>query len=167
VVRVNKTGFIRFLVLLIPPIIAVSGTAAPLRLSEPVVSTPSHETFGAPVDDSLAVHALADVMTQPDAYAEQVIAVRSRVGRVCQKKGCFFVAQAGPHAVRVSFKDYGFFVPTDIGGRTVVLVGSLIKRQVSKDEAEHFSEDLGGAGGEVRSGDVYEIVATSVRVPRL
>ena len=67
--------------------------------------------------------------------------------------------------LRVSFKDYGFFVPTDISGRRVTMVGELVEREISEDQAEHMSEDLGEEGA-MQAGVVYEIVATSVRVPR-
>ena len=67
--------------------------------------------------------------------------------------------------LRVSFVDYSFFVPTDISGRRVTLVGELVRVERSDEQAEHMSEDL-GSNAAVESGVVYEIVATSVRVPR-
>ena len=100
------------------------------------------------------------------AWVGQSVRVVANVSQVCQKKGCFFIAREGPSIVRVSFKDYGFFVPTDIGGKRVALNGEVVAREVSRDEASHYAEDLGTAEGPVKPGMAYEIVATSVRVPR-
>ena len=75
------------------------------------------------------------------------------------------MAQEGPATIRVAFKDYGFFVPTDIAGKTVTLAGTLKKRELSAEEADHYSKDLDDEGS-VRAGSTYEIVATAVRVPR-
>jgi len=68
--------------------------------------------------------------------------------------------------MRISFKDYGFFVPTDISGKRVTFTGEVVAREVTVDEAAHYAEDLGATDSAVAPGKVYEIVATSVRVPR-
>ena len=40
---------------------------------------------------------------------------------VCTKKGCWMKLDMGNNnAVRVTFKDYGFFVPTDASGEVIV-----------------------------------------------
>ena len=68
--------------------------------------------------------------------------------------------------MRVSFKDYGFFVPTDISGKRVEFTGEVVAREMTAEEAEHYAEDLGTEEPPVEPGMVYEIVATAVRVPR-
>ncbi len=137
-----------------------------IRLSEPVSANELTETFGnAPVeiDETTAVD-LAELLDGAESLLGKSVVVNTRVAKVCQKKGCFFIAQQGALSVRVSFKDYGFFVPTDSGGKEVLLLGELVRKEVSEAEARHFSEDLGGA--EVAAGKRYEIVASAVRVPR-
>lgn len=143
---------------------AWAGDAGVIRLSEPVEATDEYETFGAPLP-AADVMRLAAVIEDADRYANTDVQITTRVKQVCQKKGCFFVAQDGPHVARVSFKDYGFFVPTDISGRTVTLHGVLKRKELSEAQAEHFNEDAGKPGA-FRSGPEYEIVAISVRVPR-
>ena len=137
-----------------------------IRLSEPVAQTADSESFGAPLDESVAVVPLAKIASDGGSYVGQSVRVVARVAQVCQKKGCFFIAQEGDSVVRISFKDYGFFVPTDISGKRVAFVGEVIARDLTADEAEHFAEDLGGDAAPMEPGKVYEIVATSVRVPR-
>ena len=152
-------------------VLACAGTAmadeeaAVIRLSEPVESTEDYETFGVPLDETLTGVTLTALVEGGDDFVGEPVLVTARVSQVCQKKGCFFIAQEGSTVLRVSFKDYGFFVPTDISGRRVTMSGELIRREVSEEQAAHMSEDLGEAGA-MQAGVVYEIVATSVRVPR-
>jgi hypothetical protein len=137
-----------------------------IRLSEPVEQTADFETFGELLDDSLPMVALEELASDGGDYVGQPIRVIARVSEVCQKKGCFFIAQEGSSVMRISFKDYGFFVPTDISGKRVTFTGEVVAREITVDEAAHYAEDLGGADSPVMPGKVYEIVATSVRVPR-
>ena len=112
------------------------------RLSEPVEVTPAR----ARLTEDIAVR------------------VEARISQVCQKKGCFMIASAGDRAVRISFKDYSFFVPTDTSGKTVTLTGTLIQRELSEKQAAHFREDAGT--DTIQAGKVYEIVANAVSIPR-
>jgi len=137
-----------------------------IRLSEPVEQTADTESFGAPLDESVQAVSLEVLASDGDNYVGQSVRVVARVAQVCQKKGCFFIAQEGSSVVRVSFKDYGFFVPSDISGKRVTFVGEVVTREVTADEAAHYAEDLGTEAVPVEPGKVYEIVATSVRVPR-
>ena len=137
-----------------------------VRLSDPVEQTADSESFGASLDESVPAVSLGEIASDGGTYVGQSVRVIARVAEVCQKKGCFFIAQEGDSVVRISFKDYGFFVPTDISGKRVALVGEVVAREVTSDEAAHYAEDLGAASTAVKPGKVYEIVATSVRVPR-
>ena len=102
-----------------------------IRLSEPVASDAHSETFGAVPDASLPRLSLAELMADADAHVGEARLIETRVGQVCQKKGCFFMAIDGDLALRVSFRNYGFFVPTDTGGKTVMLAGELVSRERS------------------------------------
>ena len=135
----------------------------PIRLSEPVHADANAEVFGAPLDERLPLRRLTDLVANAGSELGVPVRVTVRVEKVCQKKGCFFVATDGDTTVRVSFRDYGFFVPTDIGGRTVTLAGELVQMTHTEAQAEHLSAD---AGTTITPGPVYELVADSVRVPR-
>ena len=44
---------------------------------------------------------------------------------VCKKKGCWMkVEKSDGTLMRVTFKDYGFFVPKDIAGKNVIIEGT-------------------------------------------
>ncbi len=145
---------------------SVSFGGEAVRLSEPVAVTAEHETFGALLPEGVAATSLASVMDSPEDHVGSTVVVNTRVDKVCQKKGCFFIAQDGESMVRVSFVDYSFFVPTDIAGKQVTLAGELKPRDLTEAEAAHYREDVGGPSGGMEAGLVYEIVATSVQVPR-
>lgn len=135
------------------------------RLSEPVAVTDEAEIFGAPLDTDAEPTTLAALLDSPGDYVDTAVRVEARISQVCQKKGCFMIASTGDKSVRISFKDYGFFVPTDTGGKTVTLTGTVIERQLSEEQAAHFREDAGGSAS-IQAGKVYEIVADAVSVPR-
>lgn len=137
-----------------------------IRLSEPVEVTDTHETFGAAMPEATEPVALAALVAQHEEYADKSVVVVARVSQVCQKKGCFFVAKDGATTVRVSFKDYSFFVPTDISGRDVTLVGKLKQVELTEEQAAHLEEDMGSADVAVAPGPQFEIVASAVRIPK-
>ena len=62
---------------------------------------------------------------------------------VCSKKGCWMTLDMGNEkTVRVTFKDYGFFVPTDASGE-VIVNGKAFVNEISVDELRHYAEDAG------------------------
>ena len=136
------------------------------RLSEPVVVTDSYETFGSKLPEGGESLSLGELMSDNQKYLDKEVLVETRIAKVCQKKGCFFVATEGPSTARVTFKDYGFFIPTDSGGKDVVLLGTFSRKSVSKEEAEHYSKDLGEEVASAPEKFEYSIVATSVRIPK-
>ncbi len=155
----------RSIILALLAITMGSTLADVIRLSEPVQSDETSETFGAPIQELPTLVSLADILNEPDKYTRTSFGLEAKVAKVCQKKGCFLIAMQGQETIRIAFKDYGFFVPTNITDRTVTLIGKLTRHEVSPKQAEHFSKDLGEKGS-VKSGISYEIVASSVRVPK-
>ena len=147
-----------------PGIFADEGEAK--RLSEPVAITATHEVFGAMLPDHGTPLSLSDLIKHNDKYQDQEVLLATRIAKVCQKKGCFFVAQEGAATARVSFKDYGFFIPTDSGGKDVVLLGIWSRRSVSKKEAQHYDTDLGETDSSNPERFQYSIVASAVKIPR-
>jgi hypothetical protein len=101
-----------------------------------------------------------------DANVGQTLAVRAPAAEVCQHKGCWMVLTEGSRSIRVTFRDYAFFVPKDIAGKTVVVEGVLSRRLLSADEAKHFDEES-GAGSASAPGprEEWSLVASSVLVP--
>lgn len=167
---IKRRFFLKFAALVVA--LAAAGAslageeAQVIRLSEPVAQTADSETFGSPLDEAVTAVSLEQIAGDGESYVGQSVRVEARVSEVCQKKGCFFIAQQGDSVVRISFKDYAFFVPTDISGKRVTFVGEVVAKEITAEAAEHFAEDLGTDAAPVGPGMAYEIVATSVRVPR-
>src|SRR5210317_1608769 len=78
-----------------------------IRLSEPVEQTADFETFGSLLDEAVPVVALENLAKNGGDFVGRPVRVIARVSEVCQKKGCFFIAQEGISVMRISFKDYG------------------------------------------------------------
>lgn len=134
------------------------------RLSQPVVTDEVSETFGEPLNKNLPKVTLATATSDANYLGKEIL-IESRVGQVCQKKGCFFVAMEGDLAVRVSFKDYSFFIPTDSGNKTVTLAGQVVEVELSEDQLAHFNQDAGNKKLPIHAGKMYEIIASGVRIP--
>ena len=156
----------RLLSTLIYLLITFSVYAETLRLSEPVVQDAQSETFGVELDNSLPKLTMENLVNDSPSHLAKAFQVEARISKVCQKKGCFFIAQQKQHMLRVSFRDYGFFIPTESSGKTVILAGELVQKEVSPEQAAHFKADLKSETEMVKSGVVYEIVADSVKIPR-
>ncbi len=73
-----------------------------------------------------------------------------QVVEVCQKKGCWMKVDMGNGStLRVTFKDYGFFVPKDIVGKTVVFEGQAKVEKVPVETLRHYAEDAGKSQEEI------------------
>lgn len=77
--------------------------------------------------------------------------IEGEVIGVCKKKGCFLtLKRAGQEdPIMVRFKDYGYFVPTDIVGKTVVLEGKAKVKELSVKQLQHNAEDAGKSADEI------------------
>ncbi len=145
----------------------VAGERPVVRLSEPVVATDDYEIFGAAVEPGEDSLPLGEVVANDERYAGREVRVEATVAKVCQKKGCFFIAQDGESVARITFVDYSFFVPTDSGGKTVTIVGTFDRKTLSEGQAKHYAEDAGGDPAAIQGPrSEYSIVAKSVIVPR-
>ena len=142
------------------------GWAEPIRLSSPTAFDSNSETFGQIFDGSKADLDLDTLMQHPSKYLGQQFVLKTSIAKVCQKKGCFFIAQQNQSMLRVSFKDYSFFIPTDSSGKTVLLIGELVEKQVTPAQAAHFSADLNTESVTLKAGKAYEIVASGIQIPR-
>jgi len=146
--------------------LSFTSIADTLRLSEPASQDAQTETFGIKIDCSLPKLTMANLVTDSSSHLAKSFQLEARIAKVCQKKGCFFIAQQGQHILRVSFRDYSFFIPTDSSGKTVTLAGELVEKKLSLEQVAHFKADLESASDVLKPGLVYEIVADSVKIPR-
>ena len=115
-------------------------------------------TIGASAQDSFhgkkikekgAVPAAQLATTMADKK-EMTAKVEGTVESVCKVKGCWMkVNTADGQTMRVSFKDYGFFVPKDIVGKKVIMQGTASQSLTPVDELRHYAEDAGKSKEEI------------------
>lgn len=76
--------------------------------------------------------------------------IEGKVVDVCQKKGCWMTLEMpNGDPMRVTFKDYAFFMPKDIAGKKVVLDGIAKKQTISVETLRHYAEDAKKTPAEV------------------
>lgn len=61
----------------------------------------------------------------------------------CQKSGCWMDVKNGDEVIKVTFKDYKFFVPKDCPGKTAIMEGKAYYETRSVDDLRHFATDGG------------------------
>ncbi len=102
--------------------------------------------FGATIDTSgmISYTALLGQMSQADSVEAKVFGT---ISAVCQAKGCWMsmVSEQDTTGTEmfVDFIDYSFFVPKDIEGKQVVVLGKAKKETTSVEDLKHFAEDEG------------------------
>lgn len=77
--------------------------------------------------------------------------VTAEVQQSCQSKGCWMdVKLEDGSTMKVTFRDYGFFLPVeDLSGKTVVFTGIAKHEVISVDDQRHFAEDAGKSAEEI------------------
>lgn len=89
---------------------------------------------GAPIAPEAKAITIAQLLEQPDNYKKKPVVVEGTVASVCTNMGCWMQLDS----VRVTFKDYGFFVPTDSKGMQARAEGVVKVKTLSKEEADHL-----------------------------
>lgn len=130
------------------------------------IATFAHaEQYGAPIKGTTPL-SLDAAIKQLDTRPKADVLIESKVEAVCVVKGCW-MALTGDAVddVRVTFKDYGFFVPSSIIGKNVLVEGTLERVAMSLDETKHYVKDAGGDPSKVTQPRTeYRIVANGVQV---
>ena len=125
-------------------------------------------TRGEPLAGAPAVQ-LAELLAKPQSHDGQTVRVEGQVRKACQKKGCWMeLASSDKGAgVRVTFKNYGFFVPVDAAGSAARVEGVVKVSELSEDMAKHYEAEGAivprGTDGKPRE---VQLVASGVELRR-
>jgi hypothetical protein len=144
-----------------PPVAAPSAVAAPLI----------PKAFGAPIGAG-PVLSLANVLAAPEQYRDQPITVEGHVRAACTRRGCWMelAPSADPKlpGCRVTFKDYGFFVPTDSAGSQAKVQGTLAVATLPPERVAHLESEGGQFPHKNADGSVNELklIASGVELRR-
>ncbi|HEY0142849.1 MAG TPA: DUF4920 domain-containing protein [Thermoanaerobaculia bacterium] len=124
---------------------------------------------GAPIASDARAIPFAEVLAQPDQYTKTPVVIEGLVEAACTNKGCWMqvVPEAGKSGMRVTFKDYAFFVPKDSKGMAAKMEGVVTVKTLSKEDAEHL-EGEGAKLNRNADGTAREIsfVATGVELKK-
>lgn len=113
----------------------------------------SGEQFGEAINSKGAItyDNLLAKMDNVDSLETKVV---GEVSAVCQMKGCWMNMTTGDATqpeMMIQFKDYGFFMPKDIAGRSVVIDGYAYREVTSVEELRHYAEDAGKSKEEINA----------------
>jgi len=144
---------------------------APAASAAPAPPAKKAERFGQPITAGESA-TLSAVLGSAEQYRDRTVIMEGLVRRACSRKGCWMELAAGSDKAspgcRVTFKDYGFFVPTDSAGARAKVQGAVLIHKVEpqwvahmEEEGAHFaSKNPDGSANEVR------LVATGVELTR-
>lgn len=80
-----------------------------------------------------------------------LVKVKGEVTGSCPVKGCWMkVRLEDGQELRVTFKDYGFFVPKDLDGEAVIFEGYLNRTVTDVETLRHYARDEGASEEEVQ-----------------
>jgi hypothetical protein len=116
------------------------------------VTALNYDFYGEKITDENVISATEMMAKYNTLKPGDTIALKfkAKVNEVCQAKGCWMqVAIADDKEAMVKFKDYGFFMPLDIGDQEVIMQGKAFVAEMSVDEQRHYAEDGGKTKEEV------------------
>lgn len=112
--------------------------------SEQVETTEQEWMYRGDTIDSEGAIDIETFKTQIEGKAEMTTKLATTINSCCKKKGCWMKVDLGDgEEMRVTFKDYGFFVPLDAAGMEVVMEGKAYYDTTSVDMLRHYAEDAG------------------------
>lgn len=127
-----------------------------------VVDAPEIEVYG---DSTVTAEG---AISPPEFLAEMMgkdsmdAKLKAVVTEACTRKGCWMKLDMGNgKEMRVRFKDYGFFVPTEgMAGKHIVVQGRAYTDTTSVEDLRHYAEDAGKSEDEIAAINEPEIETT-------
>ncbi len=116
---------------------------------EAAVESVENHYFGDTIseDEAMEINGLLAMMEGQDSVKVKLSGI---VNSSCQKKGCWMKMDMGNgEEMRVSFRDYGFFVPTNLDGEQAVVEGVAYIDTIDVQFLKHLAEDAGKSQEEI------------------
>ncbi|UOG77003.1 DUF4920 domain-containing protein [Hymenobacter tibetensis] len=124
-------------------------TASAAKPTPAVAAEAGGKTYGTAVsmEGAKPLSELQQVLGDKDSAQVKLVGTADAV---CQAKGCWLTMKTPEgKEMRVRFKDYAFFVPKDIAGKTVVINGWAHREEVPVSDLQHYAKDAGKSAEEV------------------
>ena len=125
------------------------------------------QSFGAAMPEEGVAISLKEAITGLGSdEVREGVKIIGQVTEVCQAQGCWMILVDGDTYARVTFEDYGFFVPIETSMQRSVVYGDLSEIILSGAEADHYAKDAGAQSTLELKGEVkeYSIVAKAVQL---
>ncbi len=104
---------------------------------------------GAEITDEGALTTV-EFLEQFDGIQGEEIKLTAYIDEVCSKKGCWMVLELdGDKDMRVTFKDYEFFVPKDAAGKLATVQGVATMDTTTVEMLQHYAQDAGDSQEEI------------------
>lgn len=114
-------------------------------------STENWQQYGEEISPEEAVDA-ADIARLAEGKDSVFVKVRGEVQGSCPMKGCWMKVKLDDgEEMRVTFKDYGFFVPKDLEGEEAIFEGYLRKTVTDVETLRHYAEDEGASREDIQA----------------
>ncbi len=105
--------------------------------------------YGAAISGAEAI-TLADLVEKVEASGSYEGKITGEIQDVCTSKGCWLTMELPDgESIRVTFKDYGFFVPTNSQGFPIVLEGVAVFTETDVETLRHYAKDQGKSQEEI------------------
>jgi hypothetical protein len=115
-------------------------------------STASKETnqfFGDKITEENAID-VSELATKMGDAKEMEVKLTGVIDEVCQKKGCWMTLKnSNGESLRVTFKDYAFFMPKDGSGRVAIAEGIAKVEETSVADLQEYAKDAGKSAEEI------------------
>lgn len=93
---------------------------------------------------------VAGLMAMMNGHDSIDVKLSGVVNSSCQKKGCWMKMEMGDgQELRVSFRDYSFFVPKNLNGEMAVVEGTAYIDTLDVAFLKHLAEDAGKSEEEI------------------
>jgi len=100
-------------------------------------------------DDAISIAEIPARLENTETFTTKV---KAKVLDVCPKKGCWLrLAVNDSTTAFVKMKDYAFFLPTSVKGKTIILDGEVNMITTSVDELRHYAEDAKKSKAEIEA----------------
>jgi hypothetical protein len=129
----------------------------------------NYTSYGAEItaDNALDIKSIGELMNGKDSLQ---VKLTGEIEKTCGMKGCWMtVKTADSTTMRVSFENYGFFVPKEgMAGKTTIVEGEVKKTVNTVETLRHFAQDEGKSAEEINAitepQEEYTFVATGVLI---
>ena len=111
-----------------------------------------YDNYGLKIDDSEALKSGSVLSQYENMSKNDTLAVKfsAKVSDVCKVKGCWMKLELdATRETMVKFKDYGFFVPKEAIGKSVIVNGKAYVEEMSVEDQRHFAKDAGKSASEI------------------